>query len=335
MSHSKLLEYSKKIAKEVDKFILEEVLVGEPENLYQASTHLIRAGGKRLRPALLILSTRFAGGREEVAIPAAAAIEILHNFTLVHDDVMDMDEFRRGVPTVHKIWGIPVAIIAGDLLFSKAFEALLKLTTRNVGYDRIVKSAEILAKTASTIAEGQAMDMSFEERTDVSEGEYFEMIYKKTAVLFEASTKIGAIVANASENIVKALAEYGKKTGLAFQIQDDILGVVGEEEKVGKPIGSDIREGKKTLIIIYALKKASRSEKERILDALGNRSISKKDISEIVELLENLGAIDYARKYAIRFSNEALNILDTISTEDFEAKEMLKELAEYVIKRIK
>ena len=335
MSYSKLLEYSKRVAKEVDKFMLDEVLVGEPENLYQASTHLIRAGGKRLRPTLLILSSRLVGGNEEIAIPAAAAIEILHNFTLVHDDVMDMDEFRRGVPTVHKIWGIPVAIIAGDLLFSKAFEALLKLTDRNVSYDRIVKSAKILAKTASTIAEGQAMDMSFEERTDVTEEEYFKMIYRKTAALFEAATKIGAIIANAPENIVDALAEYGRKIGLAFQIQDDILGIVGEERKVGKPIGSDIREGKKTLIVIYALKRASQSEREELLDALGDRSISKEGISEIVELLEKLGAIDYAKEYAIKFSNEALNILDTIPTEDAEAKEMLKELAEYVIKRIK
>ncbi len=335
MNYSKLLNYSKRVAEKVDKFMLKEVLVGEPENLYQASTHLIRAGGKRLRPTLLILSSRLVGGNEETAIPAAAAVEILHNFTLVHDDVMDMDEFRRGVPTVHKIWGIPVAIIAGDLLFSKAFEAILKLSSRNVSYERIVESASILAQTASTIAEGQAMDMSFEERIDVTEEEYFKMIYKKTAALFEASTKIGAIVANAPKNIVNALAEYGRKIGLAFQIQDDILGIIGEEKKVGKPVGSDIREGKKTLIIIHALKKASQNERERLLEALGNRNISKEDISEIIELLKKLGAIDYAREYAIKFSNEALNILDNISTRDYEAKEMLKELAEYVIKRIK
>ncbi len=335
MSYSELLAYSKKVAKKVDKYILEEILKGGPEYLYQASTHLIRAGGKRLRPTLLLLSTRVAGGNEDQALPAAAAIEILHNFTLVHDDVMDMDEFRRGVPTVHKVWGIPTAIIAGDLLFSKSFEAILKLTSNGVSIERVVEAAEILAKTASTIAEGQAMDMSFEDRLDVTEEEYFTMIYKKTAVLFEASTKIGALIAEAPNDVIKYLAEYGRKIGLAFQIQDDILGIMGEEKKVGKPVGSDIREGKKTIIIINALKNASPSEKEKLLDALGNRKIGREKIEEIVDLLKKLGSIDYAKQYATKFSNEAIAALNAIETKDSDAKKMLVELAEYVVKRIK
>jgi len=331
----KLLNYAKYIAKMVDDFILNNVLKGKPDYLYSASSHLLKAGGKRLRPTLLILSSRVVGGNEKKAIPAAAAVEILHNFTLIHDDVMDMDDFRRGVPTVHKVWGIPTAIIAGDLLFSKSFEALLKLKELNVDHKSIVKSAEILAHTASTIAEGQAMDMAFEERADVSEEEYFTMIYKKTAVLFEATTKIGALIGGGSIHEVEALGTYGKYLGLAFQIQDDILGVVGEEKKLGKPVGSDIREGKKTIIVLHALRKATPKEKEKILETLGNRTLSKESITEIITLLKDLGSIDYAKELALKYANAAKTIIDNLDAKDLEAKEMLIELADYVVKRIK
>lgn len=330
---AKLLEYAKHVAKKVDEFIYTNVLIGKPESLYNASTYLLKAGGKRLRPTLLILSSRIVGGSEEVALPAAAAIEVLHNFTLVHDDVMDMDEFRRGVPTVHKVWGIPTAIVVGDLLFSKSLEAIFML--KNINEEQILKSAKILVKAASTIAEGQAMDMSFEERTDVTEKEYFTMIYKKTAVLFEAATKIGAIIGNASKENIELLGNYGKYLGLAFQIQDDILGVMGEEKKLGKPVGSDIREGKKTIIVIHALKTASLKEREKLLEALGNRNISKNEILEIVKILEKIGSIDYAKELAMAYINKAKEEVNMLLVKDYEAKEMLLELADYVVKRLK
>lgn len=331
----KLLNYAKYVAKIVDDFILNNVLKGKPDYLYSASSHLLKAGGKRLRPTLLILSSRVIGGSEEKAIPAAAAVEILHNFTLVHDDVMDMDDFRRGVPTVHKVWGIPTAIIAGDLLFSKSFEALLKLKELNVDYKSIVKSAEILAHAASTIAEGQAMDMAFEERVDVSEEEYFAMIYKKTAVLFEAATKIGALIGGGSIHEIEALGTYGKYLGLAFQIQDDILGIIGEEKKLGKPVGSDIREGKKTIIILHALRKATPKEKEKILETLGNRTLCSEIIAEIITLFKDLGSINYAKELALKYANAAKTIIDNLDVKDMEAKEMLIELTDYVVKRVK
>ncbi len=331
----KLLNYAKHVAKIVDNFILNKVLKGKPDYLYSASTHLLKAGGKRLRPTLLILSSRIVGGSEEKALPAAAAVELLHNFTLVHDDVMDMDEFRRGVPTVHKIWGISTAIIAGDLLFSKSFEALLYLKELGIDSKRIVEAARILAQAASTIAEGQAMDMAFEERTDVTEEEYFQMIYKKTAALFEASTKIGALVGGGRVEDVELLGNYGKNLGIAFQIQDDILGVIGEEEKLGKPVGSDIREGKKTIIVIHALRKASLKDKEKLLEALGNRSLSKEKINDVISLLISTGSIEYAKEIALKYANTAKNIIENMKVKDYEAKEMLIELANYVVKRLK
>ncbi|OYT59534.1 MAG: geranylgeranyl pyrophosphate synthase [Desulfurococcales archaeon ex4484_217_1] len=248
---------------------------------------------------------------------------------------MDKDEFRRGVPTVHKIWGISTAIIAGDLLFSKSFEALLYLKELSVDSRRIVEAARILAQAASTIAEGQAMDMAFEERTDVTEEEYFQMIYKKTATLFEASTKIGALVGGGSAEDVELIGNYGRNLGIAFQIQDDILGVIGEEEKLGKPVGSDIREGKKTIIVIHALRKALPKDKEKLLEALGNRSLSREKISDVISLLISTGSIDYAKEIALKYANIAKSIIEGIKVKDHEAKEMLIELANYVVKRLK
>jgi geranylgeranyl diphosphate synthase type I len=247
----KTLAFLSKVASMVDGYIYATVK-GEPKELYDAALHLIRAGGKRLRPAIVVAVAQALGEPVDKALPFAASVELVHNFTLIHDDIMDRDEFRRGVPTVHKLWGEPLAITAGDLLFAKAFEALSGALERGVPAERVARAARVLAHATAVIAEGQAMDLMFEEKEEVGLDEYLVMIYKKTGALFEASAVLGGLTATDEEYVIEELANFGRSLGIAFQIRDDILGIVGKEEEIGKPVYSDIREGKKTLPILYA-----------------------------------------------------------------------------------
>jgi geranylgeranyl diphosphate synthase type I len=283
----------KEVSKHVDAFIDEVLRESPQEGLYKAARHLIFSGGKRLRPFILITSCKLVGGDESRAIPFAAAIELLHNFTLIHDDIMDQDRVRRGVPTVHTMYGVPVAIISGDLLFAKTYEAALK-AMNNVPSRTLIKVLDIITNSTIAICEGQALDMAFEEREDVTEQEYFEMIERKTARLMVAAAQIGAIVGEGSPIEVDKIGQAVKAAGLAFQLVDDILGLTGDEKTLGKPVGSDIKEGKKTLIIIHGLKKADKQQRKAILRTLGNREASPEDINEVIDILKSLGSIDYA-----------------------------------------
>ena len=296
---------------------IERLLSGEPEKLYKAARHITFAGGKRIRPLLCILSCEALNCDKKDAVKTGAAIEMIHTFTLVHDDIMDRDSLRRGVPSVHKEFGETTAILAGDLLFSKVFEVS---DTRAVG---------ILAHAAAEICEGQEMDMEFEERDDVPESEYLLMIRKKTAVLLEAATKAGAILGNGSEGQVSSLAKFGLSLGMAFQIHDDILGVTADEEKLGKPVGSDIVEGKKNLIMIKAKELLQGDERDEFTRILGNGKES--DIERGIELIKNSGALEYCMEKEKDFMDDATNSLKDLP--DTEAKKSLLELANFVIRR--
>ncbi|RLF43554.1 MAG: polyprenyl synthetase family protein, partial [Thermoplasmata archaeon] len=228
--------------KEINEAIEAYLQNGEPRKLYQAMQHLPLAGGKRLRPILAIISCEAVGGNGKKAIPFGVALELIHTFTLVHDDIMDRDEERRGIPSVHKKFGEATAILAGDALFAKAFEVVSEVK-ENVGI--LVKN---IATMAREICEGQQMDMSFEEMEEVSEESFLKMIEKKTAKMFEHAAYGGAIIGGGSDEETLALRSYGRNLGMAFQIGDDCLDVIGK--KIGKPVGSDIREGKKTLMFI-------------------------------------------------------------------------------------
>ncbi len=327
----KIMAYSKKILDKLNEVIL-SYLKGEPVDLYTASAHLLKAGGKRLRPILLLTVARGYGLEEEKALPAAAAVELLHNFTLVHDDIMDRDPFRRNVPTVHSIWGEALAILAGDLLFSKAFEALLDLERSGIDHNLIVRATRRLAWASVTVAEGQALDMEFEKRIDVSEEDYMVMIDKKTAALFKAAAEIGAIIAGASEEQIRHIGEYSRLAGKAFQIRDDILGLVADERKLGKPVLSDIREGKRTILVIYALKHLDESRREKLLSILGNRSASVAELQYAANVIKETGAIQYAWEKAVDLINKAIEHLKK-SGIDNEVYEMLEELAKYIVSR--
>lgn len=295
--------------------------------LYKAAFHLPSHGGKRLRPFLVIKSCELVGGDVKLALPAATAIELLHNFTLVHDDIMDNDVLRRGVPTVHALWGTSMGILAGDLLFAKAFQLLL---SSNVDYERLVKATKIMADATITISEGQSLDMAFERRMDVTEEEYLTMVYKKTGALFKASAEIGGLIGGGDENSIRLLGEYGSNIGIGFQIFDDYLGLFSKEEILGKPIGNDIREGKKTLIIIKAL---SSSIRDYLLKILGKKDISNQEIYALIDGIKQQGIDEYVLGKAKSYINIAIDSIAEFP--ESEAKQDLIELAKYAISRIK
>ena len=324
-----LTEKARIVEEEISRWVQREI---EPEVLVKAMRHLLEAGGKRLRPCLLMTACEAVGGKANDAVEAAAAIELLHNFTLIHDDIMDRDEFRRNVKTVHALWGEPVAIIAGDALFAKVFEALAANAAR-LGLDgaRTAELFDVVSKASFEICRGQALDMLMAKREEVSEEEYFEMVAGKTGALMGASAKLGGLLGGGKREQVNALEEYGRLIGMAFQIQDDVLGIVGEPEKFGKPIGSDVREGKRTLLVIRALERASPDDKAELLRALGNERASKAEVERAIEVMRRAGAVEYAREKARELVERAKSELTALA--DSGAKRFLLELADFVIER--
>lgn len=308
-------------AEKVNSFIEKVVdIKSEPQQLYRASRQIIDAGGKRLRPFLVLKSCKLVAGREEDAIPTAAALELLHTFTLIHDDIMDQDEKRRGVPTVHTQWGVPIAIVAGDLLFAKVYETIIKYTdSKHVPPKRILQVLKEISEATITLCEGQTRDMMFESMETVSEEEYLEMIKGKTAALFETSARCGGILGGANKKQVKYLGIFGHYSGIAFQIIDDVLALTADEKVLKKPVGNDIREGKRTLMVVHALEKASKSQRKKILKTLGNKDASPEQIRETIELIDSVGAIDYAKQLAEKYIEKAKEALAIFAaTEDRE-----------------
>jgi geranylgeranyl diphosphate synthase type I len=306
---------------------------GKPGYLYEAALHLVKAGGKRLRPAIVVLMARLIGGREagEKALPLAAAVELFHNFTLVHDDIIDKDEFRRGVPTVHVKYGVETAILAGDLLYAESFRSLVSAA---IDPALTVRAARAFSQAAKRVCEGQALDMEFEKRWDVTPDEYLDMVYLKTGALIEASARMGAIAANASSLEEDKAGLYGARIGVAFQIRDDILGLFGDPVKTGKPVYNDLRQGKKTLLVIYALSNLPEPEAEKVKSVLG-RKASEAEYREAAELIRKSGALDYAERLAESMVREALEALHSLPVRDEEALKALEELAWFTIKRDK
>lgn len=314
---------------DITKTIEEELAIITPNNLAEASVYLTRAGGKMLRPALTLITAEAVGGARESALKSAAAIELIHTFSLIHDDIMDQDDMRRGMPSVHKVWGDDVAILAGDTLFSKAFEIIIG--TEGTSSDQNNKALATVADACVKICEGQASDMSFEGNFDVKEAEYSEMIFKKTGALIAAATKAGAIMGGANDETVNALYEYGRMIGTAFQIQDDYLDVISDEKDLGKPVGSDIAKGKMTLMVVKALAESEGEDHERLLEILKDDNCSQDMVDEAIDLFNKYGSIEYAHNLALENVDGAKKVLEILP--DSEAKAMLIALADFVIDR--
>ena len=303
---------------------------GNPDTLYNAVRHLPLAGGKRLRPCMAMVACESVKGDIIKVIPFSIALELLHNFTLVHADIMDKSKLRRNIPAVHIKYGEPTAIIAGDLLFAKAFESIHNITTdysifKNIEYG--------LIDCVREICEGQQLDMEYEKRKIISEDEYIEMIRKKTAIFFQFAAEGGAILGGAKPEQIHALNEYGLNVGLGFQIWDDYLDISSDEKTLGKDIGNDIRNGKKTLIAVHCLNTASGADKEFVEEIFGNRYATEQEVKQVYDLFIKFKSIDYAKNCALNYCEKAKKALDLLP--DSNAKKILSELAIYAINRRK
>jgi geranylgeranyl diphosphate synthase type I len=295
-------------AAEMNKYMLAR-LKGSPSELYSASAHYISSGGKRLRPFMVVKSCEMFGGTKIKALPAAASVEMIHNFSLVHDDIMDNDDVRHSVPTVHKSYGLPLAILAGDVLFSKAYQMIVKNCSKlGTSDSRICEMVYRLSNACVDVCEGQALDLgiAFEDRF-IDEHEYISMISKKTAALFGLSCALGVLSAPTSrEEDVFALTQFGENVGIAFQLIDDLIGVIGDAKLTGKSVGNDLREGKKTLPILLALKISNNHNRDKILRAFASRNASSTEIREAVKAISSLGIEQAVRDNARRHIQKAI-----------------------------
>lgn len=322
----------------VNEAITEQLPVQKPERLYAASRYLLDAGGKRLRPTILLLTAEAisevepgdAGYREFPSLSgddvdvlsAAVSIEVIQSFTLIHDDIMDDDDLRRGVPAVHREYDLETAILAGDTLYSKAFEYMLDT---GAPADRSVEALDELATTCTEICEGQALDVDFENRGDVTTEEYLEMVEFKTAVLYAAAASIPAILLGSDADTVDALHGYGLDIGRAFQIQDDLLDLTASSDTLGKQRGSDLIEGKRTIITLHA------RDQGIDVDTLVSEDPTEAEIEAAVGTLEDAGSIDFAREMAqdlVESGKERLEVLP-----EGEARELLEAIANYLVER--
>lgn len=323
----------------VNEAIGDDLPIEHPERLYDASRYLLDAGGKRLRPAMLLLVAEAIvdadpGEYDYRAFPtldgdrvdlmkAALSIEIIQSFTLIHDDIMDDDDMRRGVPAVHNEFDLETAILAGDTLYSKAFEIMLETGAPT---DRSIRALRTLAETCTKICEGQAMDIAFESDEDVGLENYRRMIELKTAVLFQAAASVPAILLGAEQDVTDALARYGVAVGEAFQIHDDVLDLTVPSDTLGKQRGSDLIEGKRTLITIHA--------EEQGVDIAALRPSNPADdsaIEDAVRRLDAAGSIPFAQDRARELVDSGTAELDVLPVND--SHQLLEELAYYLIER--
>ncbi len=269
--------------------------------------------GKLLRPLLCLLSSEAVGGDWQQALPAAAAVELVHNFTLIHDDIEDHSSLRRGRPTVWSLWGVPQAINAGDGLFAVARLALFRLRDRGVPADTVLQAVEEMDRAILRICEGQYLDLSFEGRLDVDEVAYVEMIARKTAALLEAALYLGALVGGGPAAEREALRAYGCNLGLAFQVQDDLLGVWGEEALTGKPVAADLYGRKLGLPAVHALAHAS-GEDRAILERVyrGTGPVTAGDVAATLGVLQRTGTREYLEQTSAQYHAQALAALEHV-----------------------
>lgn len=314
--------------KVVERILRKALNDRKPGKLYSPAYYIIESGGKRLRPLLVLLAAKAVGGSYSDAYYTGAAVELLHNFTLVHDDIMDNADKRRGRLTLHVKYDNDTAILAGDSLLAVAYENLLKDCNGN--------SKEILAdftKGLVEVCEGQSLDKEYETKTSITLNEYIRMIQKKTAAMLEMCCSLGARLGNGSPSEVKALSSFGRNIGIAFQIQDDLLDITAEETEFGKSIGGDLVEGKKTFLLVKALEKAKGKDKDKLASLVKSKGIRKNQIGKYKELYEKLGVIDDAKKEIKKYTKRALRSLEVLKKR--EDREIFKWLADSLIKRMK
>ena len=293
-----------------------------PHNLYEPIVYSLKVGGKRIRPILCLMASELFGGKIENTINTAIGIEIFHNFTLLHDDMMDNADTRRNLPTIHVKWNKNIALLSGDAMLIIAYKYI-------GGYSENLEDVlNVFSETALQICEGQQYDMDFETSLNISEADYIKMINLKTAVLLAASLKIGAILANASKTDCDNLSKFGQNIGIGFQLQDDLLDVYGDTVKFGKNIGGDIVSNKKTYLLIKALELAQGTEKTELLNWISRKEFNAEEkIAAIKKIYESLNIKGLVEKQITSYFNEACKYFDLINADTIK-KESLKEFVE-------
>jgi geranylgeranyl diphosphate synthase type I len=290
-----------------------------------------KESGKFIRSTLCLLSCQAVGGDTSQAMPAAAAIELIHNFSLIHDDIEDASDERHHRPTLWKLWGQSQAINAGDAMFTLAYLALLRLKAKRIADEKIAHSTKMLSVACLELCEGQYGDVEYENRLDITIEDYLGMAAQKTAALFAVATSLGAYLGSGDSKLVDFFHMFGKELGIAYQICDDILGIWGTEESVGKS-RSDISERKKTLPVVYGLQNSEGEARRRLGELYSQKSIGGKDITEVTKILDRLGARDYAENLAEQYYHKALAHLEATRL-DTSRQAPLKETACFLLKR--
>jgi geranylgeranyl diphosphate synthase type II len=297
-----------RVKKEIDLFC--KHLPEEPNELYEPMRYMLSLGGKNLRPSLLLLTCKMLGGKMNDAIPAAIAIELFHNFTLIHDDVTDNSPLRRGKPTVYKKWNLNVALLSGDALLIKSYQELSKTAVKY-----LPQIFQLFNDAALKVCEGQQFDMNYETKSKVTIDDYLSMISMKTAALFSASMGMGAIVAGASKSDCNKMKITGESLGMLFQLKDDMLDVFGESAQTGKQIGGDIIQDKKTFLLLKALELAKGKTKAELIVLIGNTEISPiEKVKRVKKFYEDLCVEEIANRQMEMYYSDAKKSLASIKT---------------------
>jgi geranylgeranyl diphosphate synthase type I len=327
-----LEEILKERAKIFDRALTGNLMPREPEVFYDALRWIPLSGGKRLRPILAMLSCEAVGSVPETTIPFGIALEYLHNSTLIHDDIIDKDKWRRGLQTTHEKFGVPFAILAGDALIGETYRMLSYMAPpelKSVTYKEIIRS---IADAAKNFYEGEALDIEFAVRSDVTIPQYMIMIEKKTAQLYLLAGKGGALIGKGNSKQVENMAQYGTLFGLMFQIKDDLLNILTEQTFLGKQmIGSDILNGKRTLMLVHALSELEENDKNKMMTVVGNENANQYDVLGVIDLFKTYGSIDYAQNKLAEFRERAKSCLDIVDSS--ESKDLLIALADYSVTR--
>ncbi len=311
-----------------NRYLSNQFFEKQPKELYEPFQYILSLGGKRMRPTMVLLGCEMFSHDAEKALPQAMAVELFHNFSLMHDDIMDNAPKRRGQPTVHEKFNTNSAILAGDSMLVYAYEYLIKNSGASVE-----KLIELFNKTAIEVCEGQQWDMNFENQNTVSVTQYLKMIELKTAVLLGCAMKMGAIVGEANEEDAQRLYEVGRKLGIAFQLQDDILDSFGDEKKFGKQTGGDIIQNKKTLLLIEAMEKANPEQRIQLTNWLEKKSFDQKEkVKAIMDLYYELNIRNIAESEMLKYYEDAMQTLDEIDIPEM-SKTGLRNFAQQLLVR--
>ncbi len=322
------MEFAEEFSKEIDdtEKEIKKIMPHRPAEVYGMLEEFISRGGKRVRPILTLVFTKAYGGSYKEALRPAALMEIFHNFTLVHDDIEDDSPLRRGKPTLHRMHGVAIALNSGDALYTAVWNEILKLKNEEV--------KAVLGDAFRRVVEGQGKELYWERHKifDVGEKEYMEMVGGKTGALIGAACEIGAIIAKKRKKEREATRFFGENIGIAFQIQDDVLNLIGEVGQYKKKIGDDITEGKRTLMVIKALERAEPGDKRRLVEILSSHTEDEIEISEAIRIIKKYGGIEYARKRAEELVRKGISKIDGVLPENREKGRIL-EIAKYFTTR--